>query len=56
MERRKGKVIKKLKEIMDLSLPYCKHDDEELSSIFYKINNLAHDAENYVRKLDVNQG
>ncbi len=38
-----------LKKIMDLSFPFCKNSDDNLAQYFQKINNLAHDAEVYIR-------
>jgi len=37
----------KLKQIMSLSLPFCKNKDEVLAGYFRKINSLAHEAEIY---------
>jgi len=34
-----------LKQIMFLSLPFCKNEDEVLAGYFREINSLAHEAE-----------
>ena len=52
MNAEKGKIIEKLNEIMKLSFPYCKSQNAELSKVFYKINNLAHDAQKHLEHLD----
>tara|TARA_B100000959_G_C14791503_1_gene545796 strand:- start:310 stop:501 length:192 start_codon:yes stop_codon:yes gene_type:complete len=41
---------KELKEIMDLSFPFCKNSDDQLALYFQKINNIAHDAEIYINQ------
>jgi len=38
----------KLKEIMELSFPFCKNEDGQMALYFQKINSLAHDAEVYL--------
>jgi hypothetical protein len=45
---------KKLKQIMELSFPFCKNEDDQIALYFQKINSLAHDAEIYLnhRKSD----
>ena len=44
------KAKKKLEQIMSLSLPFCKNEDEILAAYFRKINSLAHEAEIYVER------
>ena len=39
---------KELKQIMELSFPFCKNDNDQLALYFQKINSLAHDAEVYI--------
>ena len=41
---------KDLKEIMALSFPFCKSDNNQLALYFQKINSLAHDAEVYIER------
>ena len=46
---------KELKQIMELSFPFCKNDNGNLATYFQKINNLAHDAEVYIRNNGLNE-
>ena len=46
---------KELKKIMDLSFPFCKNENENVALYFQKINNLAHDAEVYLRNHGVDE-
>jgi hypothetical protein len=46
---------KELKEIMSLSFPFCKNNNEQLASYFQKINSLAHDAEVYIERNGLNK-
>jgi hypothetical protein len=46
---------KELKEIMSLSFPFCKNDNDQLALYFQKINSLAHDAEVYMEQNGLNK-
>ena len=39
-----------LKQIMSLSFPFCKSNNEQLALFFSKIDSLAHDAEVYIEQ------
>lgn len=39
-----------LKQIMSLSLPFCKNGDPVAAGYFQRINSLAHEAEVYLNK------
>ena len=44
-----------LKQIMSLSFPFCKNNNEQLALYFQKINSLAHDAEVYMEQNGLNK-
>ena len=44
-----------LKQIMSLSFPFCKNNNEQLALYFQKINSIAHDAEVYINQQGLNK-